>query len=113
LGYTINPLSVKTFNDKIKAFIKNATWTYAKTMPEWPHEYIVKYKVDNDLFVETAKHIREFGYQGSFYDEYYTFFEEDGMVYWTMGEPIDETIIINRCKKEATYETRLKNGTLP
>lgn len=101
------------FNNRIKGFIKNATWTYAKTMPEWPHEYIVKHKVDNNLFVETVKHIREFGYHGSFYQEHYTFFEEDGMVYWTMGEPINETIIINRCKKEGTYEARLKNGTLP
>jgi len=55
---------VVTFNNKIKAFIKNATWTYAKTMPKWPHEYIVKYKVDNNLFIAAVKHIREFGYQG-------------------------------------------------
>ena len=35
------------------------------------------------------------------------------MVYWTMGAPIEETIIINRCKKEQTYEYRLLNGTIP
>ncbi len=42
-----------------------------------------------------------------------TYFDEDGLVYWTMGEPLDQTKIINRCKKENTYEVRLKNGTLP
>ena len=35
------------------------------------------------------------------------------MVYWTMGAPLDETTIINRCRKEDTYEERLKRGTLP
>jgi hypothetical protein len=38
---------------------------------------------------------------------------EDGLVYWTMGAPIEETTIINRCPKEGTYEYRLKMGTLP
>ena len=35
------------------------------------------------------------------------------MVYWTMGAPLAETIIINRCRKEDTYEERLRRGTLP
>jgi hypothetical protein len=30
-----------------------------------------------------------------------------------MGEPLEETDIINRCLKENTYESRLANGTLP
>jgi hypothetical protein len=42
-----------------------------------------------------------------------TYFDEDGRVYWTMGAPIEETTIVNRCTKEQTYEYRLKNGTLP
>jgi len=41
------------------------------------------------------------------------YFDESGLVYWTMGAPIEETIIINRCPKESTYEYRLKQGTLP
>ena len=39
--------------------------------------------------------------------------DEDGLTYWTMGTPIEETIIINRCKKEDTYEVRLAEGRLP
>ncbi len=97
---------IKTFTDQVK-------WTYAKTMPEWPHEYIVRSKVDETLFVDMVKHIRKYGYQGYFYKRPITYFDEDGMTYWTMGEPLEETIIINRCKKENTYEERLKKGTLP
>ena len=40
-------------------------------------------------------------------------FEEDGLLYWTMGEPVEETVIINRCKEEESYENRLRAGTLP
>ncbi len=37
--------------DKLKFFIENTTWTFAKTYAKtWPHEYIVQEKVDNDLF---------------------------------------------------------------
>ena len=106
-------LIVQPFKCSLKNFINKVNWTYAKTMPEWPHEYIVRGKVDENLFVETVKHIREFGYQGSFYQKPITYFEEAGLVYWTMGAPINETTIINRCKKENSYEERIKNKTLP
>ncbi|MEI7994420.1 MAG: hypothetical protein WCH01_05905 [Methylococcaceae bacterium] len=106
-------LIVQPFKGRLNYFINKVNWTYAKTMPEWPHEYIVRSKVDENLFVETIKHIREFGCQGSFYQKPITYFEEAGLVYWTMGAPINETTIINRCKKENSYEERLKNKTLP
>jgi len=58
-------------------------------------------------------HIHEYGYDGKFYSRDITYFDEEGMTYWTMWEPLEETVIINRCMKENTYEVRLKNGTLP
>ena len=97
-------------NDIVRDFISTVPWTFARTMPEWPHEYIVRNKVDENLFVQFVEHIREFGYQGSFYQKHITYFEQDGLVYWTMGAPIEETTIINRCKKENSYETRLTTG---
>jgi hypothetical protein len=41
------------------------------------------------------------------------YFEEAGLVYWTMGAPVEETTIINRCRREDTYEQREAAGTLP
>ncbi|MDB5227008.1 MAG: hypothetical protein JWN78_1201 [Bacteroidota bacterium] len=90
-------------------FISNAPWTFAKTMPEWPHEYVVRSKVDDALFAETVLHIREHGYLGYFYKIPMIYFDDDGLVYWTMGNPIEETTILNRCKKEDTYGERMKN----
>ena len=101
------------FSDELKRFIASSKWTFAKTMPVWPHEYIVRERVDRTLFLALVRHIREHGYQGWFYRKPITYFDEGGMVYWTMGAPITETTIVNRCKEEQSYEYRLQNGALP
>jgi len=101
------------FPEDLKQFVDEEEWTYAKTMPEWPHEYLVREQVDEELFKKLVIHIRENGYEGRFYSKNITYYEEEGMVYWTMGAPIEKTTIINRCKKEDSFEYRKKKGTLP
>ena len=108
-----NELSTKLFPRILRDLIDTEKWTYAKTMPEWPHEYIVRKHVDESMFVQIVEHIRTHGYVGHFYSREITYYDEDGITYWTMGAPIEETTIINRCPKENTYESHLKNGTLP
>ena len=39
--------------------------------------------------------------------------EDEELQEWTMGAPLAETTIVNRCRSEETYEQRLANGTLP
>jgi hypothetical protein len=99
--------------DDLREFVATSKWTFAKTMPEWPHEYLVRDRVDSVLFEALACHIRQHGIEQRFYQRILTYFAEDGLLYWTMGEPIEETTIINRCKEEGSYENRLRNGTLP
>jgi len=101
------------FPAELLTFVNGQTWTFAKTMPEWPHEYLVRDRVDEKLFVRLVEHIRAHGREGRFYQGVITYYEEAGLVYWTMGAPLAETIIINRCRKEDTYEERLRRGTLP
>lgn len=45
------------FPEVLCKFVKGEQWTYAKTMPEWPHEYIVRERVDEELFVQLVGHI--------------------------------------------------------
>ena len=45
-----------SFPRELREFIDQETWTYAKKMPEWPHEYIVRERVDEELFVQLVKH---------------------------------------------------------
>ena len=102
------------FPTNLKAFVTEQKWTFAKTYAStWPHEYIVRDRVDENLFIQLVRHIRTYGYEGKFYRVPITYFNEDGMVYWTMGAPIEETTIVNRCKEEQSYEYRLRHGTLP
>ena len=102
-----------SFPTELRTFVNEQSWTYAKTMPECPHEYIVRERVDEELFERLVQHIRALGYDGKFYRKTITYFDEGGMVYWTMGAPLEETIIINRCRKEDTYKYRLQNDALP
>ena len=102
------------FPPALKAFVDGEAWTFAKTYAAtWPHEYLVRERVDEALFVQLVRHIRANGTEGRFYDNTYTYFEEEGLVYWTMGAPVAETTIVNRCTVEQTYEYRLAHGTLP
>ena len=105
--------SIQSFPEDLRRFVEEEKWTYAKTMPKWPHEYIVRERVDEEMFVRLVKHIRANGYPGRFYKNKITYYEEDGMVYWTMGAPLRITIIINRCEREQTFEYRQVHGTLP
>lgn len=102
------------FPPDLHQFVADEKWIFAKTYASsWPHEYIVREKVDEGLFVRLVEHIRANGYQGFFYKMKITYYDEDGLVYWTMGAPVEETTIINRCKKEQTYEYRLAHDDLP
>jgi len=102
------------FPDLLRAFIGKQDWTFARTMPQWPHEYIVRDRVtDCALFESLIRHIRDHGTPGRFYHRILVYFEDDGLLYWTMGEPIEESVVVNRCRVEDSYESRLKNGTLP
>ena len=102
-----------TFPRNLRVFVDAQVWTFARTMPEWPHWYIVRDRVDARLFEDLVRHIRAHGREGRFYDKALIYYEEDGLVYWTMGAPIEETTIVNRCRSEDTYERRLAQGELP
>ncbi|RLJ21718.1 hypothetical protein DJ030_03745 [bacterium endosymbiont of Escarpia laminata] len=98
----------------LRNFIDNSNWVFAKTYAKtWPHEYIVRDNVDANTFLDFVRHIRSHGYFGKFYNKDITYFDDSHMVYWTMGAPIEETTIINRCRKEQTYEYRLARNDLP
>ena len=102
------------FPEDIAKFVRTEHWIFAKTYAKtWPHKYLVKGKVDQELFVTMVRHIRAHGYQGSFYSKPITYFDEDGFVYWTMGSPLDEEDIINRCPKKDSYEYKRDHGLLP
>ena len=51
-------LKMSEFRNELDNFIETEKWTFAKTMPGWAHEYIVRERVDEQLFVKLVEHIR-------------------------------------------------------
>ena len=95
-------------SDKLKRFIADSEWIFAKTYAAtWPHEYIVQERVDVDLFRELAEHIDMQGYDRNFYSTKVTYWDYEGYTYWHME------YIINRCVEADTYHRRQADGRLP
>lgn len=102
------------FSAELANFINSVDWVSAKTYAStWPHSYIVRDKVDEEMFERLVRYIREHGFEASFYDQTYIYFQHGDHFYWTMGAPVEETTVINRCTEENSYEHRRRNGTLP
>jgi len=78
-------------------------WRAAKSGP--PHEYTVReWRPEGDEeFEKAVAGISEFGYPQVFYRNTYTYFNLDGLKYWTMGNPLAETTVLNRDPIESLY----------
>ena len=87
--------------EQFGTFVDSERWTFAKTMPRNPHHYIVRANVDDNLFVSAVTFIREHGYVEQWYKYRFTYYDYNGHKYWTMGSPLDETIILNRASLES------------
>ena len=88
--------------EEIKKFIESNIWKEAKSYAKsFPHEYIVKDYLDDynkNIFEEFVILTREKGVRERFFRTFLYLFLLDGYKYWTMGSPINETIILNRIK---------------
>jgi hypothetical protein len=90
--------------DDARAYIARVRWQFAKTMPQWPHEYTVRaWRADLEQeFVQFVVLIRRDGVVKAWPQDaaepryHHTYFELDGWEYWTMGSSIAETTLINR-----------------
>ena len=92
--------------DKLRSMIARCEWTFAKTMPFAPHEYIVKDKcpLTMDEFEYFVIMQREHGVNERWgkYNNPYLYI--DDYKYWTMGAPLEETTVINRAKASAVKD---------
>ena len=83
--------------EQIEAYIAANEWTFAKTMARIPHEYNLKEKsTDPEMFERFVMFIRRNGYEGRFFRRTYIYFDVGQYQYWTMGDPLHTTTLINR-----------------
>jgi hypothetical protein len=85
---------------EINEYITSVKWQFAKTMPDNPHEYtMTEWNPDKkELFDEFVLFIRKNGYEGYYFQKKFMYYDFDGYKYWTMGNPLEETTLINRAK---------------
>jgi hypothetical protein len=93
---------------ELNDFVNACRWTFAKTYADtWPHEYIVRERVDLHLFDSLAHLIESRGYVASFCETQQTYWDHSGQTYWHMED------IINRCLTSETYERKARESRLP
>ena len=99
----------ETTEARLHAFPKGARWQFAYTMRRFPHWYTLREESDGDAFEAFVVAIREYGYDRPFQGKMYRCLDVDAWTYWTMGAPVEETILINRAR-HTTYHTALSGG---
>jgi hypothetical protein len=86
-------LTVQELHD----FVERNRWTYAKTMPKHPHEYVLLQNCSSaDDFFRFVMTIRRFGYDELFFAKKMRYLDVDGRRYWTMGDLLVTTCVLNR-----------------
>ena len=94
-------------HDKIRGMIARCRWTFAKTMPWAPHEYIVRGEcpLSEEEFLYFIDMQRRFGVHERWFNYNFPYLYIDNYKYWTMGASYEETTIINRARTDVLGNT--------
>ena len=85
--------------DEVHDILEENKWVFAKTMPETPHFYTLRRTWrDEKEFESIVEYIREHGVKEKFEGKEYIYLHLGDFKYWTMGEAVKDTILINRVK---------------
>lgn len=89
--------SVELTREELIRHLEAATYKFAKTMPKTPHWYTLrKTWSDEALFERVVQAIRDLGVKRKFGKASYVYFDCGEYMYWSMGAPLCQTILINR-----------------
>lgn len=91
---------------RIVHLLAQEKWTWAKTMPGIPHEYIVrgKCRMGEEDFLMIVHAQRDLGKYEVWGKYNFPYLYLDGYKYWTMGDSYENTIILNRQKVFAEFD---------
>lgn len=90
----------------VRKLINQVKWTWAKTYVSLPHEYIVRGRCGlTDQEFEYLIHAqRERGIPEQWHKYNFPYLYIDGYKYWTMGDSIENTTVINRQKVFSEFD---------
>lgn len=98
---------------RIRKYIESVEWLRARTYEKTaPHEYTIRWwRVDLEQdFIDFVLFVRKNGVQEKFYNKTFTYFYLDEHKYWTMGDPIANTWVLNRALVKDYPNNRYKGG---
>lgn len=89
-----------------RTLIARVHWTWAKTYVAVPHEYIVRGRcgLSDEEFEYLVHAQREHGIPEQWHKYNFPYLYIDGYKYWTMGDAIENTTIINRQKVFSEFD---------
>jgi len=99
--------------NRCKRFISTVPWKFATTAAKTnPHWYTLKKvkpekSADFEWFVLLIRRVGRVEY---FWGKPYTVLDIDEWKYWTMGNPLDQTTLINRAYLEGEHTWQLKKS---
>ncbi len=90
--------------DDARSYISTVRWQFATTMPQWPHEYTVRsWNPARELrfeafvtLIRAAGIVKPWPRDAPVPCYHHTYLDVDGWDYWTMGDAVTETTVINR-----------------
>jgi SAM-dependent methyltransferase len=93
-------------HSEILQLLSAEQWIWARTMPGIPHEYIVRgrCRMTEAQFESIVAVQRQTGRHEVWGHYNFSYLYVDGYKYWTMGDPIQDTIILNRQKVFSEYD---------
>lgn len=92
-------MDIKRFEEYIKKVRWQEAKSYSKTAP---HEYTIRWwrkDLEQD-FIDVVLFIRANGVQEKFFRKTFIYFYHGGYKYWTMGDPLETTWVLNRALAE-------------
>ena len=95
----LETLSLDKSEQHFQAWVDSVRWQFAKTYAKKaPHEYTVtEWKPELDAtFKQFVQFIRDHGQIDLYHGHPFTVYYLNGWKYWTMGDPLEETTLINR-----------------
>jgi hypothetical protein len=90
--------------DELRNAVSNLDWVYAKTMPKYPHWYITRNPLIEEIYVDLFNAIVAHGKDELFRRRPVQYlYLGDGYKYWRMTDNINRSQVLNRAKEDAVY----------
>jgi hypothetical protein len=100
--------TAKDFTD----FVASHHWKFARTMPTNPHSYTLRRNALHSVFDDAVRYVRDKGIVEYFGKKPYVMLHHGDHTYWSMGAPLETTILINR-KQLVSPETVVVSVSAP